>query len=557
MIQAAVPGIDMARSEAMGPIIVFGHRRPDNDSISSAVAYAHLKNVTDSANVYVPARLGPMPPETAWLFAKFGVEPPMELGHVRTRVSDVMSRNVISVSADQTMLEAGRLMREHKIRVLPVLEGESFRGFVTQSTLAEMYLDEIEIRGFLMRHVSVGQLVAAVHGELLAGDKDLELKGNVLIGAMEPSTMVGYISPGDTLIVGDRKRSQPMAIEAGVACLILTGGARPAEQVLQLASRHGAAIVSTAYDSYATARLVNLSHKVRDSIDASFQSVEPEALLSEAAEDLLASPNRALAVIDSRGHFSGILTRTNIARGLRRRVILVDHNEISQSAPGVEEAAVVEIVDHHRVGDIQTAGPILFLNMPVGATATIVALRYEQLGIKPPDSMAAVMLSAIMTDTVLLKSPTATEVDHQVAYRLAESLGVDAVEFGMQVFKARDAGVPFSAEQAVKADLKEYRVGDKSIAVAQIETVDLASVMSHIDEITAAMNGLRAVHEYDLVLLMVTDVIREGSEIIAVGQTRLVERGLGVSLASGSAWLDGVLSRKKQIAERLVDAVTG
>jgi len=541
----------------MGPIIVFGHRRPDNDSICSAVAYAHLKNVTDSERVYVPARLGPMPPETSWLFAKFGVEPPMELGHVRTRVSDAMSRDVVSVSADKTMLDAGRLMREHGIRVLPVLEDSFVRGLVTQSTLAEMYLDEIEIRGFLMRHVSVGQLVAAVHGELLVGDEGLELKGNVLIGAMEPSTMARYISPGDTLIVGDRKRTQPMAIEAGVACLILTGGARPDEQVIRLASQHGAAVISTPHDSYATARLVNLSHKVRDNMDASFQSVEPETLLSEAAEDLLASPNRALAVIDSKGHFSGILTRTNIARGLRRRVILVDHNEISQSAPGVEEATIVEIVDHHRVGDIQTAGPILFLNMPVGATTTIVALRYEQLGIRPPDSMAALMLSAIMTDTVLLKSPTATEVDHQVARRLAAILGVDVVEFGMQVFKARDAGVPFSAEQAVKADLKEYRVGEKNIAVAQIETVDLGSVMGHIDDIITSMEKLKVVHGYDLVLLMVTDVIREGSEIIAVGQTRLVERGLGVSLANGSAWLDGVLSRKKQIAERLVDAAVG
>jgi manganese-dependent inorganic pyrophosphatase len=374
---------------------------------------------------------------------------------------------------------------------------------------------------------------------------------------MEPSTMLGYIRPGDTLIVGDRKRTQPMAIDAGVACLVLTGGARPDPDVLALAAGRGAAVISTRHDTYAAARLLNLSHSVRDVMDTSVLYVEPETLLSEASEDLLSSPHREAVVIDDAGRLAGILTRTNVARGMRRRVVLVDHNETAQSASGIDDAAVVEIVDHHRVGDIETTGPIMFLNLPVGATATIVALRYEELGVKPPETMAAIMLSAILTDTVLLKSPTTTDTDRAIVGRLAAAVGLDALEFGMEMFKARSASTVFSADRAVKADLKEYRVGDTLTAIGQVETVELAAIMEHVDEIRTVMEALREAKDYDLVLLMVTDVVREGSEIVAVGKTRLVERGLGVSLKGGSAWLEGVLSRKKQVAARLVDAASG
>jgi manganese-dependent inorganic pyrophosphatase len=233
---------------------------------------------------------------------------------------------------------------------------------------------------------------------------------------------------------------------------------------------------------------------------------------------------------------------------------LVDHNEASQSAQGIEDAQVVEIVDHHRVGDIQTAGPILFLNLPVGSTATIVAERYRMLGVEPPRQMAAALLSAALTDTVLLKSPTTTDLDRDVVRSLGAIVEVDPLEFGMEIFKSRSAGATFSSESVVRADVKEYRVGDVHVAIAQYESVDLTDVMEHADEIRAHMETLRESRSYDLVLLMATDIVREGSEVFAVGKMRLAERALGVSLASGSAWMPGVLSRKKQIAARLVEA---
>jgi len=282
--------------------------------------------------------------------------------------------------------------------------------------------------------------------------------------------------------------------------------------------------------------------------------VEPDTLLSEATEDLLSSPHREAVVVDSERKLLGVLTRTNIARGMKRRVILVDHNEVSQSAVGIEDASVVEIVDHHRVGDIQTTGPILFLNMPVGSTATIVASRYRELEQAPPLAMAGVLLSALLTDTVLLKSPTTTDTDRDIADWLARIVDVDALEFGLEMFKARSANTEFSPERAVKADLKEYRVGDTFAAIGQIETVDARETLEHAEQLQSVMESLREARGYDVVVLMVTDVVLEGSWVLAAGKTRIVERGLGVSLDGGSVWLDGVLSRKKQIAARLVDA---
>jgi manganese-dependent inorganic pyrophosphatase len=538
----------------MGPILVFGHRNPDNDSICSAVAYAHLKNLTDPANVYVPVRLGALPLETAWVLGRFGVTPPEEVAHVRTRVRDVMTMDVVTVGPEDTLLTVGRVLAERGVRGLPVVEAGNVLGLVTMQALAGRYVEDLTVSGFAERPVSVGRLVEVLEGTLLAGDPQAVLSGNVLIGAMEPKTMLGWVHPGDTLILGDRRRTQPMAIEAGVACLVVTGGAAPEASLLALAASKGCAVVSTPKDTYGAARLVNLSHTVREMMETDALVVEPDTLLTEAAEDLFASPQREAIVVDASGSLTGLLTRTNVARAPRRQVILVDHNETAQSADGVDEASVIEIVDHHRIGDVETAYPITFLNLPVGSTATIVALQYRRLEVDVPSAMAGLLLSAVLTDTVMLKSPTTTDSDREVVDWLAGEIDVDAVEFGMEMFRARSGGRVFSAEGIVKTDLKEYRVGGALVAISQVEIVDLDEVLDHRDELIAFMERMVADRGYGLALLMITDVVREGSELLAVGKRRLAERAFDVSFETGSAWFDGMLSRKKQVAPRLVES---
>jgi manganese-dependent inorganic pyrophosphatase len=538
----------------MGQVLVFGHTSPDNDSICSAIAYAHLKNLTDPSNVYVPARLGPLPLESAWVLARFGVAEPIAIAHVRTRVSDVMTTEVLTVCPDDTLRKVGALLSERGVRALPVVEGGVVCGLVTVQALAGRYVDNVSASGFTGRAVGVGRLVDALDGELLAGDPAAELSGGVLIGAMEPETMAAAICAGDTVVLGDRKRSQPLAIEAGAACVVVTGGAKPADDVLAVAREHRCAVISTPHDAYAAARLMDLAHAVSEVMETDVLVVEPETLLTEASEDLFASPHREAPVIDASGRLVGLLTRTGVARATRRRVILVDHNEVSQSADGVEEAAVVEIVDHHRIGDVQTSSPIVFLGRPVGATATIVAGQYRGLDMDPPLAMAGLLLSAVLSDTVLLKSPTTTDEDREVVEWLAGLVGVDPTEFAVEMFRARSSGASFSPEEVVTRDLKEYRIRDSRVGVAQAETVDADELLAHRDALMAYMESLAGARGYDTLVLMVTDVVREGSELLVVGRTRPVEKAFGVSLASGSAWFDGMLSRKKQVAPQLVES---
>jgi manganese-dependent inorganic pyrophosphatase len=538
----------------MGPVLVFGHTNPDNDSICSAVAYAHLKNLTDPSRVYVPARLGPLPPESAWALARFGIEPPTEISHVRIRVMDVMTTDLLTVSPDDTLYTVGTLLAERGIRALPVVGDGRLCGLVTVQALAGRYVDNVRVSGFTDRPVTIRRLVETLRGSLLAGDEATRLEGAVLIGAMEPATMVARIRPGDTIIVGDRRRTQPMAIEAGAACLVITGGHTPSGEVLAIARERGCAVITTVHDTFTSARLMDLAHAVSEVMETDVLTVEPDTLLTEASEDLFASPQREAPVLDSSGRLVGLLTRTNVARASRRRVILVDHNEVAQSADGVEEAAVIEIVDHHRIGDIETVVPITFLGNPVGATATIVAQRFRELDVDPPLGIAGLLLSAVLTDTVLLKSPTTTEADTEIVEWLAGIVGVDHVEFAMEMFRARSSGEAFSAEAVVARDLKEYRIRDGLVAIGQVETVDAEEVLAHRDEIVACMESLARARGYDTLALMVTDVVREGSELIVTGRRRPLEKAFGVSFESGSAWFDGMLSRKKQLAPRLLES---
>ncbi len=538
----------------MGPVLVFGHKNPDNDSVCSAIGYAHLKNLTDPANVYVAARLGPLMPETAWTLERFGVAVPEQIEHVRTRVRDVMTTDVVSVGPHDTLYSVGRLMSERGVRALPVVSDGRVRGLIGLQTLAARYVEDQAVSGFQQRPVTVGQVVDTLGGRLLTGHRTDELAGSVVIGAMEPDTLLSFISKGDILIVGDRRRTQPMAIAAGIAAMVVTGGFEPGEDVIAAARARGCAVIVTDRDTYGAARLMNLSHAVSEFMDPDPLTVEPDMLLSEAAEELFTSPQREALVADPDGTLVGILTRTNVARAPRRPVILVDHNESAQSADGVEEASVVEIVDHHRIGDIETSQPITFLNLPVGATATIVAQRFRDLDVDPPASIAGVLLSAVLTDTVLLKSPTCTELDRDIAEWLAGEAGVDVGEFGVEMFRARTVGQVFSAERTVGADLKEYRVADSLVGIGQVETVDLDSILSHREELLAHMGELARLRGYGLLALMVTDVVREGSQLLVVGKVRLAQRAFDVEFDDGSAWFDGMLSRKKQVAARLIES---
>lgn len=451
------------------PIIVVGHRNPDNDSICSAVAYAHLKNELakrmgdeGEAREYVPARLGPLPPESAWILEKYGLSAPGVLGHVYARVADVMTPDPISVEHNATIMEAGQLLRQHNVRALVVTNDDgTYRGLITTRMIAER-----------------------------------------------------YIAATDALREGG---SSSMAVAADL--------------------------------------IASLEQKVSDITETDVLVLDKEGLLREAVEDLMASELREAVVLDDDGFAIGIVTRSDVAVRPKRKVVLVDHNEMSQAAHGLEEAEVIEIIDHHRIADVSTANPIQFLNLPVGSTATIITMEYRRYGVEIPRSIAAVLLSAIMTDTVILKSPTTTPIDHeQVAY-LAEIVGVDAVEFGLSVFKCRGGEADVAVDRLVGADAKEFQLGDSPVLIAQHETVDLAAVLEREDEIRAYMRQQLDARGYEFVLLMVTDIVAEGSQFLCEGNRRIVNRVFGIDCSGdGGTWMPGILSRKKQVAARILGA---
>lgn len=538
----------------MASTIVVGHRNPDNDSICSAVAYAYLKNIIDPENEYVPARLGPMPDETSWVFQKFAIEAPAVVPHVFSRVCDAMTADVISIQENATMLEAGIVLRNHNIRALVVNDAQGkYVGLITTRTLADLYIAETDVADTCTTTVQLGNLVKSFAGELVLGDPERILDGHLRVAASEPATFAESVMVGDTVVVGDRKRTQPIALEKGASCLILSCGARPSGELLSLAEQKGAAIACSAHDTYTTTRFATLAQTIDAYVDTGALTLNADTLLKEATEDLLASPLREAVVLDDEGFCIGIITRSDIAVTPRRRVVLVDHNETSQAVRGIKEAEVVDIVDHHRVGDIQTAGPIQFLNLPLGSTATIITREFQRHGIVIPIPIAAALLSAIMTDTVLLKSPTATSVDREMADYLGGVIGSDPLEFGLELFRRRGAEQALTIESIVSADSKEFELGDARIMIAQHETVDLAAVLEREDELQAYLNDLSTTKGYQFSLLLVTDVLAEGSQFILAGNPRIAERAFDISFAEGSVWIPGILSRKKQVAARLFE----
>ncbi len=451
------------------PILVVGHKNPDNDSISSAVGYAYLKNALAKRaageggtpeNTYVPARLGPLPPESAWVLEANGLPVPDLIGHVHARVIDVMTENPISINRKATILDAGQLLRQHNVRALVVTNDDgTYHGLITTRMIAERYISATDV---------------------------LEEDG-----------------------------SNQMAVAGNL--------------------------------------IASLGQKVEDVTETDVLILDRAGLLKEAVEDLMASDLREAVVLDDDGMAVGIVTRSDVANGPRRKVVLVDHNETRQAAKGIEEAEVVEIIDHHRIADVTTADPIRFLNLPVGSTATIVTGEYLANEVDMPPEIARVLLSALLTDTVILKSPTTTDVDRQRAAYLGKVGGVDPVEFGMQVFRTRGGDGAIPIEKIVGSDAKEFMLGDATVLIAQHETVDLASVMEREEEIREHMRQLQQEHRYEFVLLMVTDILAEGSQFLCEGNRRIVNRVFGIACKGvGGTWMPGILSRKKQVAAKIL-----
>jgi manganese-dependent inorganic pyrophosphatase len=535
-------------------VYVTGHRNPDTDSVASAIGYAELKRRLDPNNDYVPVRLGDLTPQTRWVLERSGAPEPQFLPHVMLRVGDLMQTAFPSIGQDDPVREAGLAMARSNNDLVPVVDGAgALVGVVTTRALARRYIRESRDTSTLREATYVHAVAEVLEGELLVGE-DRPLSGRVWVHSMAIDARSG-ISEGDVVVVGNRPDAQRRVLELGAALLVASGGASPSEDVLELARDRGAAVIVSPLDTYVSGRMITLAAPCRGLMERDPLTAAPDDLVSEVSELIKESHYGAVVVVDSRQHPIGLLTRSDIVAPPRRRVILVDHAEQAQSVAGVEQAEIMEILDHHHVGSIETRVPVLATFDPVGSTSTLVVERFRQNGMEPSRPTALAMLGAVLSDTVMLNSPTTTERDRAVVEYLERVLAVEAIAYGKEMFEATSDVSGVTARELVARDAKSYSSGSgQPICIAQVEVVGDA-LLARRDELLEAMASERANRGLHVYALMITDVLRQGTRLLVAGDVAAVARAFGVDPSDGMLELPGVMSRKKQVVPKLLQSV--
>jgi manganese-dependent inorganic pyrophosphatase len=536
-------------------VYVCGHRNPDTDSIASAIAYAELKNRIDESCKYVPVRLGTANAQTSWLLERSGAPLPVLLPHAKLRVRDVMRTDFEIANRRDPVRTVGLLMAPKD--VVPIVDDDGvLTGVLTERALARRYIRESREASRLDAPTPVSSIIAVLEGELLCGSAEQEVRGRVWVQAMDARS-ASQVEPGDVVVVGDRPDSQQRALEAGVDLLVLSNETEADEDVVALACSKGATIVRSPLDSYVTSRMITLSEPVHALVEGDPLTVGRDDMISDISEDIKTVHYRAAVAVDRAGKPIGLVTRSDLVNPAPRRVLLVDHAERAQSVHGIDEAEIVEILDHHHIGSIETRMPVTAVFDPVGSTATLVTERFRQNDLQPERPTATMLLGAILSDTVLLTSPTATERDHVATRYLEDLLEVDAQGFGREMFEGSSDVADVSAQDLVVRDLKEYELdGGRSLSVAQIETVGSA-LADRTGELLEAVSAYRERHDQLLFALMVTDILARSTTLLVSGGEQLVERAFGETVVDGVIDLPGVMSRKKQVAPVLLKAAGG
>ncbi len=536
----------------MPPIYVTGHRNPDTDSIASAIGYAELKRRLDPNNDYTAVRLGDCNPQTRWVLERSGAPEPEFLPHVSLRVCDVMQTNFPVSSQDKPIREAGLALARADLELVPIVDDDgALVGILTERALARRFVRESRHTSTLQdAPTTVSAVAEALDGKVLT-DGNAKLAGRVWVQSMEVRSPTG-ISEGDVVVVGNRIDAQRLAVGRGAALLVLSNDSTPPDEVLALARDRGTAVIVSPLDSYVSGRMITLAAPCRAFMESDPLTVTTDYLVADVSEQIKEVHYGAAVAVDAQRQPVGLITRADLVAPARRRVILVDHAEQGQSVAGVELAEIVEILDHHHIGSIETRVPVTATFDPVGSTATLVVERFRQNGMEPSRSTALMLLGAILSDTVILNSPTTTERDHAVVEYLQRVLVVDAGEMGREMFEATADVSEVSAEEIVSRDAKYYQVqSGHTICIAQIEVVGQGLLERKL-ELLEAMQVARENRGLQLYALMVTDVLTKGTKLLVAGETALVARSFGTTAQDSVVELPGVMSRKKEVAPKLL-----
>lgn len=541
-------------------VFVSGHKNPDSDSICSAIAYANLLFVTGRYNA-VPVRLGDVNKETEFILKRFGVETPVLLKTVKQKVEDLDYDKVTVFSKELTLKTAWALMKQQNLKSAPVLDDHSqLLGLLSTSNIIEGYMDDWNSEILRDANTPIENVIDTLDASILYLDKSLKtIKGEVHIAAMTGEEAMKRINPNDVVIVGgDRDEAVEHLIEGKVSLIILTGSLTINESLLKECMEAHISVISTPFNTFMSSQQIIQSIPVEYVMQkGGLTTFSTDDTLDYVKEVMSETRYRSYPVLDFLGRVVGSVSRFQVLNGMRKKVIQVDHNERGQSIDGIEEAEILEIVDHHRVADIQTIGPVMFRAEPVGCTATIVAKCYKEQGIEIPTDMAGLMLGAIISDTLLFKSPTCTPTDTKMAKELAAIAGVDVKDFGMEMFKAGTSLVGKSVEEIFNQDYKKFSFGDLSVGVAQVNTMDIEGFAPYKAEMLTYMEKVAIDNHMQFAMLLLTDVINATSEVFVAGpRPDYVETAFKIELQDQQASLPGVISRKKQVVPVITDVLT-
>ena len=528
---------------------ICGHRNPDTDSIVSAMALASL-HTTLGESGYVPARLGHLNDETKFLLNRFGFQPPQMLTTVRTQVSDIDYDRPPLLGATVPVSHAWEVVQANpNLSSLPVVnEDGTLYGMMTAGNIAECDMRAIEKPE--IQDVPVFNILSALEGKILNRDEEVfdRLSGEVAITLPTANGCLRGVRKGMIVLCGQQEDVLKEALKLKVGCVILCQS-NLAEKYHDLKSE--TCVIATPFDVWRAARM--LYQSIPSSRVASREGLISFHLgdfLDDVQEQILQSRFRSYPVLDEENRVVGTLSRFHLLKPQRKRIILVDHNERSQAVEGLEQAELIGIIDHHRLGDVETGYPVFVRNEPVGSTNTIIGTMFQEHGLMPGEKLAGLMAAAIISDTVMFKSPTTTPRDRRMAERLAHIAGIDLEALGKEVFSASSADKPASA--LVRTDMKEFHLGDHRVLICQITTMDSPAMMKRKAEFLKEMEKLQQEKQYDMVLLMITDVLREGTELLFIGDKEDIRQALNVrKIGEHSVFLKGMMSRKKQMVPAL------
>ena len=539
-------------------IYITGHNNPDTDSICSSIAYAEFKNKT-GLNA-IPIRLGDINKETQFVLNYFNVKPQRLMTNVKAQISDLDIDSVNPISPQTSLKTAWSMISKTSVKTLPVVDEEDrLIGIASQSNVTSYYMDIWNANIIEKSGTTLENILDTLSAKCLnTFDENSTFNGKIIVAAMQPESMTAMIEEGDIVICGDRQDAQDEILNSKASLMIITGNHTVGEDIIKKADEMKCTIIVTPFDTFTTSRLIPQSIPVgyvmkKDDI-LSFKTYD---FIDKVREVMLKTRYRSYPVVDSENRVVGNISRYHLISQNKKKVILVDHNEKAQSVQGLEDAEILEILDHHKIGDVKTGSPIYFRNEPVGSTGTIVASRFFENGIRPSQKIAGLLCAAIISDTLLFKSPTSTDLDKMMLKRLSAIASIDPEAFAKEMFKASSSLKGKTPQEILNEDFKTFNISDVKVGVGQVQIMDTEEFKCMRQDVLDFMELKSSEEEFGLIILMVTDILREGSELIAAGaQKDIVSKTFGVNLIDNGAYVPGILSRKKQVIPPLTAAMS-